>query len=89
MMARELKPCGTVGAYNRHRYRGEPTDDACRDAWRQYTNTRRRALAVLAQEQPEKYGELRRELAENRALTMLSLYFPDRYAELLEQERAA
>jgi hypothetical protein len=29
---RTLKPCGTQAAYNRHRRRGEPIDDACRQA---------------------------------------------------------
>jgi hypothetical protein len=28
----ELRPCGTVAAYSRHRDRGEYVDDACRDA---------------------------------------------------------
>lgn len=31
-MPRELKPCGTASAYMRHSRRGEPIDDACREA---------------------------------------------------------
>lgn len=31
-MARQLKPCGTASAYIRHYRRGEPIDDACREA---------------------------------------------------------
>lgn len=27
------QPCGTVAAYKRHLRRGEPVDQACRDAW--------------------------------------------------------
>lgn len=30
--SRELRPCGTVSAYERHLRRGEPTDPACRAA---------------------------------------------------------
>lgn len=26
-------PCGTVAAYKRHKRKGEPIDDACRQAW--------------------------------------------------------
>lgn len=32
MTARELPPCGTDAAYQRHRRCGEPVDDACRRA---------------------------------------------------------
>lgn len=28
-----IPPCGTHQAYQRHIYRGEPTDDACKEAW--------------------------------------------------------
>lgn len=30
---KELQPCGTAAAYRRHLKWGEPTDQACRDAW--------------------------------------------------------
>lgn len=40
-MTRQLKPCGTVGGYSRHQWRGEPIDEACRIAWRDYHRARR------------------------------------------------
>lgn len=42
-MARELKPCGTRAAYERHRRRGEPIDDACHEANEKESATRRAA----------------------------------------------
>lgn len=39
-MPRELKPCGTWAAYNRHRRRGEPIDAACAEAARVQKNER-------------------------------------------------
>lgn len=39
-MPRELKPCGTWAAYNRHRRKGEPIDDACAQAARDQKNDR-------------------------------------------------
>lgn len=41
-MARELKPCGTVAAYNRHRLHEETTCPECRKAVRDYIAERRR-----------------------------------------------
>lgn len=35
-----LKPCGTFAAYNRHRRRHEPVDDACAQAARDQKNVR-------------------------------------------------
>lgn len=38
-MSRDLDPCGTLGAYARHKRTGEPIDcDACQQAWRDYKN---------------------------------------------------
>ena len=37
-MPRELKPCGTVAAYERHRRHGEEVCDACREARRVHSN---------------------------------------------------
>lgn len=42
-MSRQLKPCGTVGGYARHKWRGEPVDEACQIAWRDYHRARRSA----------------------------------------------
>ncbi|MFC5744783.1 hypothetical protein [Actinomadura rugatobispora] len=36
MSKRQLQPCGTHAAYVRHKYRGEPIDDACEAAHRAY-----------------------------------------------------
>lgn len=54
MGARQLAPCGTTAAHRRHLRRGEPIDEACREAdlmdWRvrqaqRRTNDRKRAAA--------------------------------------------
>lgn len=42
-MSRELSPCGTAAAYERHRRRGEPIDDACKAAARERAQSRRQA----------------------------------------------
>ena len=51
-MTRLLKPCGTVAAYARHVRRGEPIDDACRDAARVYKQIRRTGSAEPRELQP-------------------------------------
>jgi len=35
-MTRHLKPCGSLGGYSRHKKRGEPVCDPCREANRIY-----------------------------------------------------
>jgi hypothetical protein len=42
---RPLSPCGTPGAADRHRKRGEPLDEPCRAAMREQRRARRRARA--------------------------------------------
>lgn len=42
---KDLAPCGTTGAYQRHVRRGEPIDDECREASRLYSANRRKAAA--------------------------------------------
>lgn len=39
---RELRPCGTPTAAKRHQARGEPVDEACREALRAYDRQRKR-----------------------------------------------
>lgn len=39
---RDVTPCGTHAAYNRHKDHGEPVDDACGTAERQYQAARHR-----------------------------------------------
>lgn len=48
-MARELQPCGTPGAYIRHWRRGEPIDNACREA---HNAQVRRSLQKTAASKP-------------------------------------
>lgn len=43
-MARELDPCGTIGAHNRHVRQKDTINDACAQAWRDYKN---QALPVV------------------------------------------
>jgi hypothetical protein len=47
-MARELKPCGTIAAYQRHRRHGEDPCEPCREANRAHSGpaTRARNAAV-------------------------------------------
>jgi hypothetical protein len=40
---RTLRPCGHPSTYTRHRRRGEPVDDACRQAWTAYQAERKAA----------------------------------------------
>lgn len=52
-MGRSLAPCGSVTAYQRHKRRGEPVDDACAAAAREQKNARvrvkrERVAAVVA-----------------------------------------
>lgn len=53
-MARELKPCGTVAAARRHRRRGEPLCDACRQAERDQKNNRVRVKMEASAEAVKK-----------------------------------
>lgn len=45
---KELKPCGTIGAWSRHRRAGEPIDLACRAAWNAYTRSHRAGQVVAS-----------------------------------------
>jgi hypothetical protein len=51
-MARQLKPCGTNAAWERHRYRGEPVDDACEQAHRDYDRDRGREIRARSTDAP-------------------------------------
>lgn len=42
---KELAPCGTTGAYQRHVRNGEPVDDECREASRLYSANRRKTAS--------------------------------------------
>lgn len=49
-MTRQLHPCGTPGAYRRHKRHGEPVDAACREAEQLY---RRGGKPRTTRETPE------------------------------------
>lgn len=49
-VGRPLAPCGTPSAARRHLDRGEPVDDACRDAQRTYKAAWREAKRQQAKE---------------------------------------
>jgi hypothetical protein len=77
-----VAPCGTYGAYQRHRKAGEEPCQPCRDANAQYTREFRRS-------RPELYArELASKYARWRALERLAREHPKRFATLLNEERA-
>ena len=51
-MSRELKPCGTVAAYQRHVRLVAPDDEACREAMRDYQRVRRTGTAEPRELEP-------------------------------------
>ena len=67
-MARDLKPCGTTAAYQRHLRHGETPCDACREAnnaqncgserRKKWMRARMRALLALSQIYPDAYNAL-------------------------------
>jgi hypothetical protein len=95
-----LKPCGTHAAYQRHLNNGEKPDDACREANRVYraasginarTLATKRAKVTLACYHRDEYDALLGSdanvgTARDRAMTALSLMFPEHYHDLLAAE---
>jgi hypothetical protein len=74
---RDLAPCGTYGAYQRHARCGEPVDDECRRARNEYMRSLRAARpSVTAHSQKRS-----RQRAE--ALALLATRHPEEYAEIL------
>ncbi|HEY8378102.1 MAG TPA: hypothetical protein VIK91_16510 [Nannocystis sp.] len=57
MTRRQVQPCGTKAAYERHRRRREPVDDACRSAHNRYVRTRMRARYRAARRLAELYPD--------------------------------
>ena len=59
-MARELQPCGTIGAAERHRRNREPLDDACLAARRAYhvAQDRARRDAIWRKAERQKAAEI-------------------------------
>jgi hypothetical protein len=53
-----VPPCGTYAAYQRHKRKGEPSDDACREANRRYS-AERRASSPAARGYDRQYNQAR------------------------------
>jgi ribosomal protein L37AE/L43A len=51
-MTRQLKPCGTNAAWERHCYHSEPVDDACEQAHRAYNRDRARDIRARQTDAP-------------------------------------
>jgi hypothetical protein len=73
--------CGTRAAYLRHLKRGEPADEACLMANRDYRR-RARALSPATRENDRWWTR-----THNRALLRLAAEHPGRFAELLAEVR--
>jgi hypothetical protein len=83
MSTRQAAPCGTYGAYQAHRKRGQEPCDACRAANAAYERQYRK-------NSPELYArELAAQYAKERALRRLASEYPERFTELLNEERLA
>lgn len=100
MSATTLKPCGTHAAYQRHINNRETPDPACREANRFYresaginarTLATKRAKTSLACYHRDEYEALLGPdknvgTARDRAMTALSVMFPEHYHDLLAAE---
>lgn len=84
-MTRELKPCGTIAAYMRHRKAGQKPCDPCRLAWNTYQNERRQDPDVRAalREQNRPSTTARR-----RAMAELVRRHRAEFLTILAEERA-
>ena len=56
--ATSLAPCGTRAAAARHRRRGEPLDERCKQAERDYQNQRNQAAGISAHTPVSKVAEM-------------------------------
>jgi hypothetical protein len=79
---RSLTPCGTHSAYQRHVRRGEPIDNACREAHRLYQAAFRASNPALQEK------ERRETAARSRALWRLAGEHRARFNELIRDEIA-
>lgn len=76
----DVQPCGTYGAYQRHRRNGEAACDACTKAGREY-------IARYRAENPDKYAdEVEMNNARSRALWQLSRMYPGKFRSLVKAE---
>lgn len=79
-MTRQLQPCGTVAASQRHRYHGEPVCDLCRAAVNARSESRRK--------DPEVHTAMKeRSAAYSRAMTRLVNEYRDRFSEIYAEEK--
>ena len=80
---KELAPCGTYGAYQRHLRRYEDVCPACKEASRAYIREYRRASRAKdpSSRQPQKYAAAR-----GRALARLAHIYPEIYRALYVEE---
>lgn len=74
-------PCGTYAAYQRHKRKREPSDDACREANRRYS-AERRASSPAARGYDRQYNHAR-----TRALEELGRKHPAELHRLLDRYR--
>lgn len=81
---RTLMPCGTRAAYLRHYKRGEPIDDACRDAYNAYYRDYRKGLPGAVRLRYALVEDARR-----RAKNRLSDAHPDRFEALTAELQPA
>jgi hypothetical protein len=78
----DLQQCGTYGAYQRHRKRGETPCDADRQASATY-------MADLRQRRPEVVGrDQDRKAARDQAMRRFAEEYPARFRRLLVEELA-
>lgn len=76
----DVQPCGTYGAYQRHRRNSEDPCDACTKAAREYT-------AGYRDKNPDKLrGEMDMNNARTRALWQLSRMYPGKFRSLVKAE---
>lgn len=79
-MSRELKPCGTHAAYQRHRRSGEPPCSACLAANAEKTRAHKQASPDYVQRCNE------RNKARERARVRLAREYPARFRQLCNEE---
>lgn len=84
MSRKELQPCGTYAAWQRHRNAGEEPCEACWQAKRAY----QAAYRKIAPRRPATKQRRARRNAEYRARVALTLRYPEAFADLLARELA-
>lgn len=83
MSRSELQPCGTYGAWQRHRKKGETPCEPCHQAKLAY---QRAYGKIVRRPLTERRKALIR--ARRRAMTALAARYPEAFRALLEKEKA-